>query len=110
MSVFVVRAFVRMRALLAGDRQLACELAALKKKLTDRLNVHESAIVEALLLGVALAKRDEDTLATLAGCLPRLKVCYLKSRRQVKRILAAEKSLRSVNSAFAKSDHEHRYM
>lgn len=48
MSVFVVRAFVRMRALLAGDRQLAKELAALEKKLTDRMDVHESAIVEVL--------------------------------------------------------------
>ena len=48
MSVFVVRAFVRMRALLAGDRQLARELAALEKRLTDRLDVHESAIVEVL--------------------------------------------------------------
>ena len=48
MSVFVVRAFVRMRALLAGDRQLAKELAALEKKLTDRLDVHESAIVGVL--------------------------------------------------------------
>ena len=48
MSVFVVRAFVRMRALLAGDRQLARELAALEKKLTDRMDVHESAIVAVL--------------------------------------------------------------
>ena len=48
MSVFVVRAFVRMRALLAGDRQLARELAALEKKLTDRMDVHESAIVDVL--------------------------------------------------------------
>jgi hypothetical protein len=48
MSVFVVRAFVRMRALLAGDRQLAKELAALEKKLTDRLDVHESAIIGVL--------------------------------------------------------------
>ena len=48
MSVFVVRAFVRMRALLAGDRQLAGELAALEKRLTDRMDVHESAIVEVL--------------------------------------------------------------
>lgn len=48
MSVFVVRAFVRMRALLSGDRQLARELAALEKRLTDRMDVHESAIVEVL--------------------------------------------------------------
>ena len=48
MSVFVVRAFVRMRAWLAGDRDLARELAALEKKLTDRMDVHESAIVGVL--------------------------------------------------------------
>ena len=48
MSVFVVRAFVRMRALLAGDRDLARELAALEKKLTDRMDVHENAIVGVL--------------------------------------------------------------
>ena len=48
MSVFVVRAFVRMRALLAGDPQLARELAALEKRLTGRLDIHESAIVGVL--------------------------------------------------------------
>ncbi len=48
MSVFVVRAFVRMRALLAGDHALAGELAALEKRLTERLDVHEVAIVDVL--------------------------------------------------------------
>ena len=48
MSVFVVRAFVRMRALLAGDRELARELAELEKRLTERLDIHETAIVEVL--------------------------------------------------------------
>lgn len=48
MSVFVVRAFLKMRALLLGTRELARKLAALEKKLTSRLDVHEAAIVEVL--------------------------------------------------------------
>jgi hypothetical protein len=48
MSVFVIRAFVKMREMLLGTRELAKKLAALEKKLTSRLNVHEAAIVEVL--------------------------------------------------------------
>jgi len=48
MSVFVVRAFVQMRELLGGTRELAKQLAALEKKLTSRLDDHESAIVDVL--------------------------------------------------------------
>jgi hypothetical protein len=48
MSVFVIRAFVKMREILLGTRELAKKLAALEKKLTARLNVHESAIVQVL--------------------------------------------------------------
>ena len=48
MSVFVIRAFVKMRETLLGTRELAKKLAALEKKLTSRLNVHEAAIVEVL--------------------------------------------------------------
>src|SRR6266513_147928 len=48
MSVFVVRAFVKMRGLLAGTRELAKQLKELEAKLTARLDVHESAIVEVL--------------------------------------------------------------
>jgi hypothetical protein len=48
MSVFVVRAFVQMRGLLGGTKELSRRLAALEKKLTARLNVHESAIVDVL--------------------------------------------------------------
>ena len=48
MSVFVVRAFVRMRELLSGSRELAAELRKLETKLTTRLDVHETAIVEVL--------------------------------------------------------------
>jgi hypothetical protein len=48
MSVFVIRAFVKMRETLLGTRELAKKLAVLEKKLTSRLNVHEAAIVEVL--------------------------------------------------------------
>jgi hypothetical protein len=48
MSVFVVRAFVQMRDLLGGTKELAKQLAALEKKLTDRLDGHEVAIIEVL--------------------------------------------------------------
>lgn len=48
MSVFVVRAFIQMRELLSGSRELALELKNLESKLTARLDVHETAIVDVL--------------------------------------------------------------
>ena len=48
MSIFVVRAFARMREALRGTPELARKLAALEKKLTTRLDAHEAAIVEVL--------------------------------------------------------------
>jgi hypothetical protein len=48
MSVFVVRAFVQMRDLLGGTKELARQLADLEKKLTARLDVHETVIVDVL--------------------------------------------------------------
>jgi ORF6N domain len=48
MSVFVVRAFLKMRALLGDNRDLAQKLAALEKELKKRLNVHEGVIVTIL--------------------------------------------------------------
>jgi phage regulator Rha-like protein len=45
MSVFVVRAFLKMRALLGDKRELAEKLAALEKELKKRLDVHEAVIV-----------------------------------------------------------------
>ena len=48
MSVFVVRAFVKMRELLGGTKELARQLAALETKLTAPLDGHEVAIVEVL--------------------------------------------------------------
>ncbi len=46
MSVFVVRAFVKMRGLLTDTRELAKKLTALEKELTSRLDSHETAISE----------------------------------------------------------------
>jgi predicted amino acid-binding ACT domain protein len=48
MSLFVIRAFVKMRETLLGTRELAKKLAALEKKLGSRLDVHEAAIVQVL--------------------------------------------------------------
>jgi phage regulator Rha-like protein len=47
-SVYVVEAFVKMRAALSNNRDLARKLAALENELKDRLNVHEAAIVTIL--------------------------------------------------------------
>jgi phage regulator Rha-like protein len=48
MSVFVVRAFVKMREALSTNKVLMEKLAELEKKLTSRLDVHERAIVHIL--------------------------------------------------------------
>src|ERR1700694_2900361 len=48
MSVFVVRAFLKMRALFGDKRELAKKLVALEKELKQRLDVHEAAIVTIL--------------------------------------------------------------
>jgi ORF6N domain len=47
-SVFVVRAFLKMRALLGDKRDLAQKLASLEKELKKRLDVHEAVIVTIL--------------------------------------------------------------
>jgi phage regulator Rha-like protein len=44
MSLFVVRAFVKMRETLAGNRELSHKLEELERKLTERLDDHEGAI------------------------------------------------------------------
>ena len=46
MSVFVVRAFIKMRGLLTDTRELAKKLVAVEKELTSRLDSHETAISE----------------------------------------------------------------
>ena len=48
MSVFVVRAFLKMRALLGDKRELAQKLASLEKELKNRLDVHEAVIITIL--------------------------------------------------------------
>jgi len=48
MSIFVVRAFVKMREALSANKALAEKLHELEKKLTGRLDVHERAIVHIL--------------------------------------------------------------
>ena len=48
MSVFVVRAFVKMRAVLGDTRELARKLASVEAELKSRLDVHEAAIVDVL--------------------------------------------------------------
>jgi phage regulator Rha-like protein len=48
MSVFVVRAFLKMRALLGDKRDLAQKLAVLEKELKKRLDVHDTVIVTIL--------------------------------------------------------------
>ena len=48
MSVFVVRAFVRMRQALTGEAGLARKLAALEREVKARLDTHDAAIVDIL--------------------------------------------------------------
>jgi hypothetical protein len=45
MSVFVVRAFIKMRAVLSDNKELARKLIQLEKDLKKRLDVHDAAIV-----------------------------------------------------------------
>src|ERR1043165_1033105 len=46
MSVYVVRAFVKLREVLASTDELAKKLDNLERKLTGRLDTHEKAIIE----------------------------------------------------------------
>ena len=48
MSIFVVRAFIKMRQTLAANTALTEKLDELEKKLAGRLDVHEKAIVYVL--------------------------------------------------------------
>ena len=43
-SVYVVRAFVQLRGLLAANEQLAAQLKALDKRLSQKLDTHDQAI------------------------------------------------------------------
>ena len=48
MSIFVVRAFIKMRQTMAANKTLLEKLEELEKKLTKRLDAHEQAIVYVL--------------------------------------------------------------
>jgi hypothetical protein len=48
MSVFVIRAFIKMRSLLTDTRALAKKLSSLETELKSRLDAHEIAIVDVL--------------------------------------------------------------
>lgn len=45
MSVFVVRAFIRMRSMFTDNKELARKLSELERELKNRLDVHDTAIV-----------------------------------------------------------------
>ena len=46
MSVYVVRAFVKLREVLASNDELAQKLDDVERKLTGRLDIHEKAILQ----------------------------------------------------------------
>lgn len=48
MSVYVVRAFIKIREALVHNKLLTLKFAELEKKLTGRLDVHEKAIIHIL--------------------------------------------------------------
>jgi hypothetical protein len=48
MSVFVVRAFIKIRSAFKDTRELAQKLTLLEQELKTRLNIHEAAIVDVL--------------------------------------------------------------
>src|ERR1051325_11843390 len=50
MSVYVVRAFVKLREVLASSAELAKKLDDLERKLMGRLDVHQKAIIELVCL------------------------------------------------------------
>ena len=67
MSVFVVRAFVKMREALVQTRELAAKLADLERKLTERLDTHEDAIALILAELKKLMAPPPDTAKTPIG-------------------------------------------
>jgi phage regulator Rha-like protein len=61
MSVYVVRAFVRLRALLASNKELTRRLDELEANLTQKLETHDQAIV-----GILKALRELTSVETRA--------------------------------------------
>lgn len=86
MSVFVVRAFVRMRGMLGDTRELARQLAALEKELKERLDVHEVAIV-----GILQRVMDLIDTPTLPDP-PRKRIGFTAREKQA--VYAAKRSKR----------------
>lgn len=62
MSVFVVRAFIRMRRMLETQQELAVKLSELEKKLTTRLDTHETAIRDIMRQIRVLLSPDNELL------------------------------------------------
>jgi hypothetical protein len=60
MSVFVIRAFVQMRAELSRTGALAAKLSELEARLTGRLDDHERAIIEVMQQLVQLLTPPSD--------------------------------------------------
>ena len=90
MSVFVVRAFIRMRQMLIEQRGLASKLAELERKLTARLDVHETAITEVLrqimrLLGPAPEPGPEPPKKRIGFLVEEPHVPYKSSKGSKKR-------------------------
>jgi phage regulator Rha-like protein len=75
MSVFVVRAFVKLRQELGQNRQFAAKLAELEKKLSERLDLHEQAILH-------LLRQMQDLLHPPAGPAPEQKQIGFHVREQ----------------------------
>jgi len=86
-SVFVVRAFIRMRQMLTEQQALARKLAELEKKLIARLDVHETAITEVLrkimqLLGPPPEPKPEPPKKRIGFLVKERRVPYKTSKRR----------------------------
>ena len=59
MSVFVIRAFVKMRGALSETTKMAAKLSALEQEIKGRLDTHEKAIVDVLQQLMEILNPDE---------------------------------------------------
>src|SRR5436190_8522835 len=59
MSVFVIRAFVKMRGVLSETAKMAAKLSALEQEIKGRLDTHEKAIVDVLQQLMEILNPDE---------------------------------------------------
>ena len=59
MSVFVIRAFVKMRGALSETAKMAAKLSALEQEIKGRLDTHEKAIVDVLQQLMEILNPDE---------------------------------------------------